>query len=86
MQHNQGFTGSDRMPTSGDYSLHIAPAAARATINITIMQNVPPLLTISMAIAVHRYYTARITRWRRSVAFIKATKRRHRTSTRSDIL
>ena len=67
LKHNQGFTGSHRTLPSGDYLLHITPAAARATINTTIMQNVPTLLTISMAIAVHRYYTARIARWRRSM-------------------
>ena len=41
-------------------------------------------LTISMAIAVHRYSAARIDRWGRFVAFIKATKRHHRASTCSD--
>ena len=41
-------------------------------------------MAVSMAIAMRQYYTARITRWRRFVAFIKATKRHHRTSTRSD--
>jgi hypothetical protein len=39
------------MPPSGDYSLHIAPAAARATINTAIMQNIPTLMAISMVIA-----------------------------------
>jgi hypothetical protein len=48
------------------------------------VQNVSTLLTISIAIAVHRYYTACIAWWRRFVAFIKATKRRHRVSTRSN--
>jgi hypothetical protein len=86
LKHNQGFTGSHRTLPSGDYSLHITPEAARATINTTIMQNVPTLLTISMAIAVRRYYTTHIPRWRGSVAFIKATKRHHRASTRSDII
>jgi hypothetical protein len=42
------------------------------------------LLAISMAIAMRRCYTPRIAWWRRSRAFIKATKRHHRTSTRSD--
>jgi hypothetical protein len=50
------------------------------------MQYVPTLLTITMAVAVHRYYTARIAQWGRSMAFIKATKRRHLVSTRSDII
>ncbi len=63
----------DPLP-SGNYSLRIAPAAARAT-----------LLAVSTAIAMRRYYTARIARWRRFLAFIKATKRRHWASTRSDI-
>jgi len=54
------------------------------TINKTMMQNVPTLLAVSMAIVMRQYYTARIARWRRFVAFIKATKRRHRASTRSD--
>ena len=61
MQHDQGFTGSHWTPPSGDYLLHIASAAARATINTTIMQTVPTLL--SMAIAMRRNYIARIARW-----------------------
>jgi len=39
------------MPPSGNYSLRIAPAAARATANGTTMQNEPTLLAVSMAIA-----------------------------------
>jgi hypothetical protein len=31
MRHVQGYSGSHWMPPSGNYSLHIAPAAARAT-------------------------------------------------------
>jgi hypothetical protein len=84
MQHDQGFTGSHWTPPSGDYWLRIAPAADRATANKTKVQNVSTLLTILMAIAVRRYYTVRIARWRRFVAFIKATKRRHWESARSD--
>jgi hypothetical protein len=37
-----------------------------------------------MAIAMRQFYTARNARWRGFVAFIKATKRRHLASTRSD--
>ena len=55
------------------------------TINKTMMQNVPSLLAFSMAIAMWRYYTARIARWWRFVAFMKATKRHHWASTCSDI-
>jgi hypothetical protein len=61
MQHDQGFTRSHWTPPLGNYSLHIALAAARATAIKTKVQNVSTLLTISMAIAVRRYYTARIT-------------------------
>ena len=50
MQHDQGFTRSHWMPPSGDYLLCIALAAAKATINKMMMQNVPTLLAVSMAI------------------------------------
>jgi hypothetical protein len=63
------------MPPSGNYSLRIAPAAARATANKTKIQNVPTLLAILMAVAMRRYYTARIAQWRRFMAFIKAIDR-----------
>jgi hypothetical protein len=56
MQHDQGFTGSQRMPPSGDYSLRIAPAATRASINTTIMQLVPTLMAILMDITMQQYY------------------------------
>ena len=85
IQHDQGFTGSHWTLPSGDYLLHIAPAAARATINKTTMQNVPTLLTMLMVIAMRWYDTARCAEWWRFMAFIKATKRHHRASTRSDI-
>jgi len=83
MQHDQGFTRSHWMPPLGDYLLRIALAAAGATAIKTKVQNVSTLLTILMAIVVRRYCTACIAR-RRFVAFIKATKRRHQASTRSD--
>ena len=38
-----------------------------------------------MATVMRRYSNARITQWRWFMDFIKATKRRHRASTRSDI-
>jgi hypothetical protein len=85
MQNDQDFPGSHWMPPSGDYSLRIAQATTRAIIITTMMQHVPTLLVILMAIAMQRYYTTRIARWRRFRAFIKATKRHHRASTRSAI-
>jgi len=48
--------------------------------------HVPTLLAVLIAIAMRWYDTARIARWRRFVAFIKATKRHHRASTCSDII
>jgi hypothetical protein len=50
MQHDQGVTGSKRMPPLGNYSLNIAPVAARATINTKIMQHVPTFLAVLLAI------------------------------------
>ena len=48
----------------------------------TTMSNIPPpLLTILMAVAMRQYNTARIARWKRFVAFIKATKHHRRAST-----
>jgi hypothetical protein len=85
MQHVQeGYTGSHWTLPSGDCMFRIAPAAARATIIKTTMQNVPTLLAISMAITMRRYYTAHIKRWRRFMVFLKATKRRHWASNHSD--
>jgi len=43
------------MPSSRNYSLRIAPATARATINRTTMIQSLPLLTILMAVVVRRY-------------------------------
>jgi len=45
---------------------------------------VSTLLAVLMAVMVRRYYTASIARWRRFVAFLKATICRHWASTHSD--
>jgi hypothetical protein len=60
MEHDQGFTRSHWTLPFGDYLLRIATAATRATANKTKVQNVSTLLTISLAMAVLRYYTVRI--------------------------
>ena len=73
MQHVQGSSGSHWTLPLGNYLLRIALAAAMETINKTTMQNLPSLLAFLMAIAMRRYYTARITRWWRLLAFIIAT-------------
>ncbi len=46
--------------------------------------NTPTKLVVSMAIAMRRYDTARITRWRRTRASLEATGCHHRASTCSD--
>jgi len=66
----QGYTGSHWTPPSGDYSLRIALAAARVTANKKKIYYVPTLMVISVVIAMRRYYTALIARWRRSRSFI----------------
>ena len=58
------------LPPSGDYSLCIALAAARATANKTKMYYVPTLMAISVVITMQQYYTTCIAQWRRSRAFI----------------
>jgi hypothetical protein len=62
MQHVHGYIRSHWTLPSGDYLIRIAPAAAMATINKTMMHNVPSLLAISMAIAMRQYYPAHIDR------------------------
>ncbi len=52
--------------------------------NNNVIEYVPTLMAISMAIAMQRYYTALITQLRRYRAFIKATKHRHWASTCSN--
>ena len=84
MQHVHDYTGSHYMPPLGNYLLHIAPVAARATANKTIITNVPTLLGVLMAVTVQRYNTVCIDQWRRFMAFLKATKRRHWASACSD--
>jgi hypothetical protein len=60
MQQDQGFTGNHWRPPSGDYSLRIAPVAARVTINKTMMQNVSTSLAVLMIIVMRLYNTVQI--------------------------
>jgi hypothetical protein len=46
--------------------------------------NTPRKQAVLMAMAMHRYVTAQIARWRRSRASLEATGRRHRASIMSD--
>jgi hypothetical protein len=60
MRHVQGYPGSHWMPPSGNYSLRIAPAAARATANKTTIKNGPSLMAVLRVVVVRWYNTARI--------------------------
>ena len=60
MEEVQSFHKSHLTLPSGYHLISIAPTAARVTENIMTMQYMSTLLTISMAVAVRRYYTARI--------------------------
>jgi len=84
MQHEQGFTGSHWTLPSGDYLLRIAHQGDNQPNNNGTY--VPTLLAVLIAITMRRYDTPHFTRWRRFVAFIKATKRHHWASNRSDII
>jgi hypothetical protein len=84
MQHVQVYSGSHWTPPSGNYSLHIAPAAASATTNIQQSTNTPRKLDVLMAMVMRRYITMHISQWRRSWASLEATGCRHRASFMSD--
>jgi hypothetical protein len=60
MRHVQGYPGSHWMPPSGKYSLHIVPAAARATGNKTTTKTYTYFLAVLMAMAMRWYVTAHI--------------------------
>jgi hypothetical protein len=84
MRHVQGYSGSYWTPPLGNYSLHIAPAAARATGKQTTINNTPKKVGVLMAMGMRRYVTACIARWRRSRASLEATGCCHRASIMSD--
>ncbi len=77
MRHVHGYFGSHWMPASGDYLLHIAPAAARATCIQTSINKYNCKASHFDGMAMRRYVTASIARWRRSRAPQEATGRRH---------
>ena len=85
MEEVQGFGRSHWMPLLVEYSLRFALAAAMVSIKTTTIKNAPTLPAIWMAMAVRRYNTARIARWRRSRAMLDATGCRHRASIAADI-
>ena len=68
MKEIQGFVGSHWTPPVGNYSLHIAPVAARTAINHTTMKKY------------RRYDTTLIALWRRSGASLEDTGCHHQAS------
>jgi hypothetical protein len=60
MQYVQGYSRSRWTPPSGNYSLRIAPVAARATANKQQSTNTPTKLAVLMAVVLRRYVTAHI--------------------------
>jgi hypothetical protein len=84
MEEVQGFGRSHWTPLLVEYSLRFALAAALVSIKTTTIKNAPTLPAIWMAMAVRRYNTARIARWRRSRAMLDATGCRHRASIAAD--
>ena len=72
------------MSPSGNYSLRLAPAAARVAGKTMMMNNTPCLLTILMAMALRRYVSAHIAQWRRSRAMLDATGHYQRASIAAD--
>ncbi len=57
MNHDQGFTGRHWTPPLVNYLLCIAPAAAMATINKVMMQNVPTLAYLWYLVFLKRHST-----------------------------
>ena len=85
---NAAWPGLHQKPLDATIGLLLTlypPGVPHTTIKTTIIEHAPTLLAVWMAITMRWYYTAHITRWRRFVAFIKATKHHHWTSTRSNI-
>ena len=72
--------------TIGQLLITYYPGCRQGDIQQKDEENTLNSLAISMAIAMRWYYTVRIAQWKRSRAFLKATKRQHRASTCSDII
>ena len=85
MEEGQSFYKSHEMPPLGDYLLHIAPAATRATANKTMMQNTLPFAghfdVRGGAPVLYRAHWPMKVVW----GFPKSHKRRHPASTCSNI-
>jgi hypothetical protein len=85
MRHVQGYSGSHWMPRLGNYSLHIAPLAARATgIQTTINKYNCKAGHFDGHVVMQWYVTARNAQWRRSRASLEATGCCHRVSIMPD--
>ena len=81
MRNVHEYSGSHWRPKLGDYSLCISPASTRATINKTTIKQ---YTHFAGHLAMQRYNTTRIARWRGSRASLEATGCHHWASTCSD--
>ncbi len=77
MRHVQSYSRSYWTPALGNYSLRIAPAAARASGKQKQSTKAPKKVAVFMAMATRRYITVHIARWKRFRALLDATKRHH---------
>jgi hypothetical protein len=62
------------------------PGGCEGDSNKASIKNIPTLLALLMVMTLRRYCTVHIARWRRPMAFLKATKRRDWVSTCSDYM
>jgi hypothetical protein len=78
MQHVQGYSGSHWTPALGNYYCSVSPQRLpRQQANKQQSTNAPKKVAVLIAMAMHRYVTVHITRWRRFRALLDDTKRHH---------
>jgi len=84
MEGVPGYPGSHWKPPLGEYSHRIAPADNRVCMQKKNDEKASYLPAVSLAVAVRRYDTKRIARWRGTRATPEATGCRHRASIAAD--
>ncbi len=84
MRHVQSYSRSHWTPASGNYSLSIAPGPPGQQVDKQLSTNDSKKVAKLMAMAMRRYVTAHIARWRRFRAFLNANKRHHWASIAAD--
>jgi len=84
MEGVHGYPGSHWKPQLGKYSHRIAPADDRVCMQTKNDEKASYLPAVLLAVAVRRYDTKRIARWRATRATLEATGCRHRASIAAD--